>query len=166
MDWNNRNTNFNALIKQLFHGRGWKNRADAALKLGLLKDARAVNLLCRALESERDPGVLNNIIEALGRIGDPKATLRIIDKLKEEIENFKNNKLEFDKLKVIIIIESLKKIKDKRALPFISIFLNSSIEELKLLAEEAFDAIEPDWRRIVDKERQEKSIQDIFKVNL
>ncbi|TFG17894.1 MAG: HEAT repeat domain-containing protein [Promethearchaeota archaeon] len=166
MDWNSRNTNFNALIKQLFHGRGWKNRADAALELGLLKDARAVNLLCRALESERDPGVLNNIIEALGRIGDPKATLRIIDKLKEEIDNFKNNKLEFDKLKVIIIIESLKKIKDKRALPFISIFLNSSTEELKLLVEQAFDEIEPDWRRIVDKERQEKSIQDIFKVNL
>jgi len=166
MDWNSRNINFNALIKQLFHGKGWQSRADAALELGLLKDARAVNLLCRALQSERDPGVINNIIEALGMIGDPKATLRIIEKLKEEIDNFKNNKLEFDKLKVIIIIEGLKKIKDKRALPFISIFLNSSIEELKLLAEQAFDEIEPDWRRIVDKEREEKTIQDIFKVNL
>ena len=79
MDWNSRNANFNALINQLFHGQGWNNRADAALELGLLKDARAVNLLCRALQSERDPGVLNNIIEALGRIGDPKATLRIIE---------------------------------------------------------------------------------------
>lgn len=166
MDWNHRNANFNALIKQLFHGKGWKNRADAALELGLLKDARAVNLLCRALESEKDPGVVNNVIEALGRIGDPKATLRIIDKLKEEIENFKNNKIQFDKLKVIFIIESLKKIKDKRALPFISFFLNSSSEELKRLSEQAFDVIEPDWRKIIDKERQEKSIHDIFKVNL
>ena len=166
MDWNHRNANFNALIKQLFHGKGWKNRADAALELGLLKDARAVNLLCRALQSERDPGVLNNIIEALGRIEDPKATLRILEKLNEEIDHYKNNKLQFDKLKVIIIIESLKKIKDRRALPVISFFLNSSIEELKVLSEQAFDAIEPDWRRIIDKERQEKSIQDIFKVNL
>lgn len=166
MDWNHRNANFNALIKELFHGKGWRSRADAALELGLLKDARAVNLLCRALESERDPGVINNIIEALGRIGDPKATLRIIEKLKEEIDNYENNKMQFDKLKVIIIIESLKKIKDKRALPFISIFLNSSIEELKKLTEQAFDVIEPDWRRIVDKERQEKSIQDIFKISL
>ena len=166
MDWNHRNANFNALIKQLFHGKGWKNRADAALELGLLKDARAVNLLCRALQSERDPGVLNNIIEALGRIEDPKATLRIVELLKEEIDHYKNNKTQFDKLKVIIIIESLRNIKDKRALPFISFFLDSSIEELKILSEQAFDVIEPEWRQIVDKERQEKSIKDIFKTSL
>jgi HEAT repeat protein len=166
MDWNSRNAKFNALINQLFHGQGWNNRADAALELGLLKDARAVNLLCRALQSERDPGVLNNIIEALGRIGDPKATLRIIEKLKEEIDHFKKNRIQFDKLKVIIIIESLKKIKDKRALPFISYFLNSPVEELRILSEQAFDTIEPDWRTIINKEREEKSIQDIFKVNL
>ena len=166
MDWNHRNANFNALIKELFHGKGWKSRADAALELGLLKDARAVNLLCRALQTERDPGVINSIIEALGRIGDPKATLRIIDKLKEEIEKFKNNKVQFDKLKVIYTLESLKNIRDKRALPFISFFLNSSSEELKRLSEQVFDVIEPDWRSIIDKERQEKSIHDIFKVNL
>ncbi|MEJ2294763.1 MAG: HEAT repeat domain-containing protein, partial [Candidatus Lokiarchaeota archaeon] len=119
MDWNNQNTNFNALIRQLFHGKGWKNRAKAALELGFLKDGRAVNLLCRALQSERDPGVLNNIIEALGRIGNAKATLRIIEILKEEIGHFKNNRIQFDKMRVIIIIESLKNIKDKRALPYI-----------------------------------------------
>lgn len=166
MDWNNQNANFNALIKQLFHGKGWKNRAEAALELGLLKDGRAVNLLCRALQSERDPGVLNNIIEALGRIGNAKATIGIIDILKEEIDHFKNNRIQFDKLRVIIIIESLKNIKDKRALPYIGFFLNSSINELKTLSEQAFDVIEPNWREIVDKERQEKSIQDIFKVSL
>jgi hypothetical protein len=92
--------------------------------------------------------------------------LRIIEKLKEEIDHFKNNRIQFDKLKVIIIIESLKNIKDKRALPFISYFLSSPLEELKKLSEQAFDIIEPDWRTIIDKEREEKSIQDIFKVNL
>jgi hypothetical protein len=166
MDWNSQNANFNALIKQLFHGIGWKSRAEAALELGFLKDGRAVNLLCRALQSERDPGVLNNIIEALGRIGNSKATIRIIEILKEEIEHFKNDRIQFDKLKVIIIIESLKNIKDKRALPYIGFFLNSSIKELKILSEQAFDIIEPNWREIIDKERQEKSIQDIFRMKL
>jgi hypothetical protein len=166
MDWNSHNENFNGLIRELFQGRGWNKRAEAALKLGFLKDGRAVNLLCRALQSEKDPAVINKIIEALGRIGDPKATLRIVDKLKEEIDYFKNNNMQFDKLRVIIIIESLMNIKDKRALPFIGYFLTSKIEELKILSERAFNAIEPNWRSIIDKERQEKSIHDIFKVNL
>ena len=166
MDWEARNANFNALIKELFHGKGWRKRAEAALELGLMKDGRAVNLLCRALETERDPGVINNIIEALGRIGDPKAAIRIIEKLKEEISTFTNNPIEFDKLRVIIIIESLKNIKDRRALPFLGFFLDSSIPELKTLTERAFDVIEPNWRNIIEKERKEKSIQDIFRVNL
>jgi HEAT repeat protein len=166
MDWNTRNAKFNELIKELFHGKGWRARADAALKLGLLGDGRAVNLLCRALQSEKDHAVINNIIEALGRISDPKATLNLINVIKEEIDNFKSNRLKFDKLRVIIVIESLMKINDKRALPFIGFFLDSPMEELKNLSQEAFDKIEPEWRRIVDKERKEKSIQDIFKRNL
>ena len=158
MDWHAQNAHFNALIKQLFHDENWQKRSEAARQLGFLKDGRAVNLLCRALKIEEDSMVCNRIIEALGRIGDGKATLRIIEKLKEEI-----NKQEYDRLKIIYILESLKNIKDKRSLVHISTFLNSNDDELRKLSEEAFDAIEPNWRQIVEKERKEKSFEDIFK---
>ena len=158
MDWHAQNVYFNALIKQLFHDENWQKRSEAARQLGFLRDGRAVNLLCRALKTEEDFMVWNRIIEALGRIGDGKATLRIIEKLKEEI-----NKQEYDRLKIIYILESLKQIKDKRSLVHISYFLNSQDKELKKLSEEAFDTIEPNWRQIVEKERKEKSFEDIFK---
>jgi len=96
MDWNARNVNFNNLIKQLFHEKETEKRAEAARQLGFLKDGRAVNLLCRALNIEDEPMVVNRIIEALGQIADGRATLRIIEKLKEEIEK---PEIEMDKLK-------------------------------------------------------------------
>jgi len=163
MDWNARNANFNNLIKQLFHEKEAEKRAEAARQLGFLKDGRAVNLLCRALNTESEPMVVNRIIEALGQITDGRATLRIIEKLKEEIEK---PEIEMDKLKVIFIIESFTKIKDKRALEYVGHFLKSSDDKLRQLTENAFDAIEPDWRRIVEKARRERSIQDIFKVKM
>ncbi|MFX0020515.1 MAG: HEAT repeat domain-containing protein [Promethearchaeota archaeon] len=163
MDWHKKNIHFNALIKQLFHDRDHQKRAEAARQLGFLRDGRAVNLLCRALKSEYDPMVINRIIEALGQIGDGRATLGIIERLKEELDK---PEIEKNKLKIIFIIESLMKIKDKRALVFIGPFLNSTDEKLKNLAQKAFDEIEPNWRLILEKERQEKSIQDIFRVNL
>ena len=163
MDWHKKNVHFNALIKQLFHDRDHQKRAEAARQLGFLRDGRAVNLLCRALKNEYDPMVINRIIEALGQIGDGRATLRIIEKLKEELDK---PEIEKNKLKIIFIIESLMKIKDKRALVFIGHFLNSTDDKLKTLAQKAFDEIEPNWRSILEKERQEKSIQDIFKVSL
>jgi HEAT repeat protein len=163
MNWHAQNTNFNSLIRQVFHDKESDKRAEAARQLGFLQDGRSVNLLCRALKSEDDPIVLNRIIEALGRIGDGRATLRILEKLEEEI---KKPEIELDKLRVIFIIESLTRINDKRALESISYFLNSSDDKLLQLAENAFDLIKPDWRKIIEKERKEKSIQDIFKVNL
>ena len=163
MDWHKKNAHFNALIKQLFHDRDHQKRAEAARQLGFLRDGRAVNLLCRALKHEYDPMVVNRIIEALGQIGDGRATLGIIEKLKEELDK---PEIEKNKLKIIFIIESLIKIKDKRALVFIGYFLNSTDDKLKNLAQKAFDEIEPKWRHILEKERQEKSIQDIFRVNL
>lgn len=163
MDWNARNANFNNLIKQLFHEKKTEKRAEAARQLGFLKDGRAVSLLCRALNIEDEPMVVNRIIEALGQIADGRATLRIIEKLKEEIEK---PEIEMDKLKVIFIIESFTKIKDKRALEYIGRFLNSSDDKLRELTEKVFDTIEPDWRRIVKKARKERSIPDIFKVNM
>lgn len=159
MNWHEKNAEFNALIKQLFHDEDWQNRAEAARRLGLLKDGRAINLLCRALKTENDHAVVNRIIEALGRIGDGKATMRIIEKLKEEQEKF-----DMDKYRIIYIIESLIKIRDKRALAYIGPFLDSSDNELKELAHNAFNIIEPNWKEIVDSERK-KSIQDIFRIS-
>jgi HEAT repeat protein len=163
MSWQAKNVNFNQLIKQVFHDKESDKRAEAARQLGFLQDGRSVNLLCRALKSEDDPVVINRIIEALGRIEDGRATLRIIEKLDAEI---KKPEIELDKLRVIFIIESLTRIKDKRALESISYFLNSSDDKLLQLAENAFDLIRPDWRQIIEKERKEKSIQDIFKISL
>lgn len=159
MNWHEKNAEFNTFIKNLFHDVDWQKRAEAARQLGLLKDGRATNLLCRALRSEKDHLVVNRIIEALGRIGDGRATLRIIEKLKEE-----QDKLRADKYRIIYIIECLINIKDKRALEFLGPFLDSSDEELKKLAQLAFDTIEPNWKEIIKRERN-KSIQEIFKIS-
>jgi HEAT repeat protein len=159
MNWHEQNVKFNSLIKQLFHDDDWQKRADAARELGIMKEGRSVNLLCRALRSEEDHHVINKIIEALGRIGDGRATLRIIEKLKDEL-----NASEMDKYRIIYIIEALKNIKDKRALEYIGPFLNYSDEEVSNLAQEAFDIIEPNWKAIIKREKEEKSIQEIFKV--
>ena len=131
---------------------------EAAQKLGLMRDARAVNLLCRALRSEKDKMVQNRIMEALGKIGDGRATLRIVEILEDELKNDT-----IDKFRLIYIIESLMNIKDKRALMYIGQFLNSQDEDLRKLTEKAFDVIEPKWHDIVEKERK-KTIEDIFKV--
>ena len=163
MNWHARNANFNDLIKQLFHEKEAEKRAEAARQLGFLKDGRAVNLLCRALNIEKESMVVNRIIEALGQISDGRATLRIIEKLKEEIEK---PEIEMDKLKVIFIIESFTKIKDKRALECLGHFLNASDDKIRQLTESTFDEIEPDWRRIVEKAQRERSIADIFKVKM
>ena len=157
MNWHEKNAEFNALIKQLFHDDEWQKRAEAARQLGLLKDGRATNLMCRALRSEKDHIVLNKIIEALGRIGDGRATLRIVEKLIEEQE-----KDEIDKFRIIYILESLTKIGDKRALSYLGPLLDSSDDDIKELTLMAFDVIEPKWKAIIKRERN-KSIQEIFK---
>ena len=158
MNWHEKNAEFNALIKQLFHEDHWQKRAEAARQLGLLRDGRATNLLCRALRLEKDYIVVNKIIEALGRIKDGRATLRIIEHLKNEQE--KNNP---DKFRIIYIVESLTRIKDKRALAYLGPLLYSSDDEIKNLTLNAFDNIEPNWEEIIEKERN-KPIEEIFKV--
>lgn len=152
-----KNSNFNELIRLLFNSNDWQKRAEAARKLGLLKDHRASNLLWRAIKSEKEYMVVNRIIEAMGRIGDAKVTLSIIDVLKEEVK-----KREIDKFRIIYILESLAKLKDKRALPYIGSFLRSPDVELRELAERCFDIIEPNWREIIKKAKKEKSIKEIF----
>ena len=158
MSWHEKNIVFNELIKQLFQDKDWQNRAEAARKLGFMKDGRSVNLLCRALRSEEDKMVQNRIIEAMGRIGNGKATLRITEKLREELD-----KKNVDKFRLIYMIESLINIKDKRALVYIGPLLNTPDEDLKKLAKKAFDIIEPNWRQIIEREGK-KSIEEIFKI--
>ncbi|KKK66773.1 hypothetical protein LCGC14_2960710, partial [marine sediment metagenome] len=131
MNWHEQNTKYNALIKNLFHKEDWQKRAEASRELGIMREGRAVNLLCRVLRSEKDHLVVNRVIEALGKIGDGRATLRIIEKLREEL-----NKTKIDKHRIIYILEALKRIKDKRALEHIGFFLNSDDEEIKTLARE------------------------------
>ncbi|MHA1149053.1 MAG: HEAT repeat domain-containing protein [Promethearchaeota archaeon] len=159
MEWHEANAEYNENIKSLFHDESWERRAEAARALGLMKDGRATNLLCRALRTETDHIVINRIIEALGRIGDAKATMRIIEKLQEE-----SDKYEGDKFRLIYILEALISLKDKRALPYICSFLNSSDEDIKNLAIKAFDAIEPKWQEIIDRENKKKSLSDIFRL--
>ncbi|MHA1932066.1 MAG: HEAT repeat domain-containing protein [Promethearchaeota archaeon] len=161
MTWHEQNVKYNSLIKDLFHNEDWQQRAEAARELGIIREGRAVNLLCRALRSEEDYQVTNRIIEALGKIRDGRATLRIAEKLLEELD-----KPEKDKFRIIYILEALKRIKDKRALEYVGLFLTSSDDTLKDLAKDIFDAIEPDWRKIIEKERNEKSIQEIFRIKI
>jgi len=146
MTWHEQNVKFNSLIKQLFHDGDWQKRADAARELGIMKESRSVNLLCRALRSEEDHLVINKIIESLGRIGDGRATLRIIEKLKDEL-----NSSEPDKFRIIYILEALKKLKDKRALVYVGSFLDSSDSDIKKITHEVFDSIEPNWEEIIKK---------------
>ncbi|TFG12751.1 MAG: HEAT repeat domain-containing protein [Promethearchaeota archaeon] len=159
MAWQKANEKYNELIKQLFHDTDWHKRAEAARQLGLMKEARSVNLLCRALKKEEEFMVQNRIIEALGRIGDSRATMIIIETLKNEADKHLS-----DKFRLLFIIEALTNLKDKRALVYIASFLNSPDEELKELAEKAFDKIEPDWRLIIERELKTKSIEEIFKI--
>ena len=161
MSWHNENAQFNEIMNQLFQKESWHNRAEAAKQLGLMKDGRAVNLLCKALKFENNETVQNKIIEALGKIGNAKATMVIVDKLKEEI-----NKKFIDKFRLTYIIESLINIKDKRSLAYIGPLLSSKDEDLKKLAENAFDILEPNWREIIEKQTKEKSIEEIFKIKI
>ncbi|MFW9987109.1 MAG: HEAT repeat domain-containing protein [Candidatus Odinarchaeota archaeon] len=143
MDQKTRNEAFNKFVKNLFNSSNWKERAFAAQNLGQLKEGRAINILFRALKSEKDAVVINRIIEAMGEIGDPKATMPIIEFLKGELE--KPEELQ-DKTRLFIIIESLMKIGDKRALEHLGILLDSCYSDIRTLTLEAFECIDPQWK--------------------
>lgn len=144
MDQKTRNEAFNNYVKSLFNDSQWKKRALAAENLGKLKEGRATNILARALKSEKDDVVINRIIEAMGEIKDPKATMLIVDFLKKELE--KTEKIQ-DKTRLFIIIESLMKIGDKRALEHLGILLDSCYSDIRKLTEEAFECIDPEWKQ-------------------
>jgi HEAT repeat protein len=143
MDQKTRNEEFTNNIKILFNSDNWKDRAIAAQNIGKLKEARATNILARALKSENDTVVINRVIEALGEIRDPKATMLIIEFLQEEVAKPEEDQ---DKTRLFIIIESLMKIGDKRALEHLGILLDSCYNDIRKLTEEAFECIDPEWK--------------------
>jgi len=137
------NGEYNLAMKNLFHGNIME-RASAARQIGHLKEGRSTNLLVRALNSEKDSIVISRIIEAMGEIKDAKATMIIVDLLKKELEKNEN---EQDKSFLFLIVESLMKIGDKRALEHLGILSRSCESELKKLTEEAIECIDPNWKK-------------------
>ncbi len=143
MDHKTQNEAYNKHVKVLFSSTNWKDRAIAAQAIGQMKEGRATNILSRALKSEKDIVVINHIIEAMGEIRDPKATMLIIDFLKEELEKPEEDQ---DKTRLFVVIESLMKIGDKRALEHLGILLDSCHNDIRKLTEEAFECIDPNWK--------------------
>ena len=139
---NSRDNEYNLAIKNLFHG-GIMERASAARQIGHFKDGRATNLLVRALNSEKDQIVINRIIEAMGEVNDAKATMVIVELLKKELEKHENDQ---DKSLLFLIVESLMKIGDKRALEHLGLLSRSCESDLKKLTEEAIECIDPNWK--------------------
>ena len=148
MDDKTQNEELNKAIYNLFNGESIMERAKAANHLGYLKDGRAINSLAKALNSEKDQVVINRIIEAMGEIKNPKATMLIIKILKEELKLPEENQ---DKQRLFLIIESLMKIGDKRALKHLGILLNSCHEDIRNLTSEAFECIDPNWKENLKK---------------
>ena len=142
MDHRAQNEEFNAAVKNLFHGETME-KATAARQIGHLRDARATNLLVKALNSEKDPVVINRIIEAMGEIKDTKATMPIIKILKDELEKTEQGQ---NSNRLFVIIESLMKIGDKRALEQLGLISATCDDELKKLSEEALECLDPRWK--------------------
>ena len=79
----------------------------------------------------------------MGKIKDAKATMLIIDFLKKELELPEEKQ---NKNRMFVIIESLMKIGDKRALEHLGILLNSCHTDIRELTEQAFQCIDPNWK--------------------
>jgi HEAT repeat protein len=148
MDWKTKNVEFNETIKKLFHGETTMERAAAANHLGYLKDKRATNSLAKVLKSENDPVVINRVIEAMGEIQDVKATMLVVDILKKELELPEDQQ---DTQRIFLIVESLMKIGDKRALEHLGVLLDSCDSEIRSLTEDAFKCIDPEWKNNIKK---------------
>jgi len=147
MDEDSKKDEFNESIKKLFHGKIME-RAAAARKLGHLKEGRAVNLLIKALNKENDAVVINRIIEAMGEIRNTKSTLSILKFLSEELEKPEEDQ---DKVRLFLIIDSLMKIGDKRALQHLGILINSCDADIRKRTEKAFECIDVNWRENIKK---------------
>ncbi len=147
MNSNSRDNEYNLAIKKLFHGEIME-RASAARQIGHFKDGRATNILVRALNSEEDSIVISRIIEAMGEVKDAKVTMVIVELLKRELEKQES---EQDKSLLFLIVESLMKIGDKRALEHLGLLSRSCESDLKKLTEEAIECIDPNWKENLRK---------------
>jgi len=147
MNSNSRDNEYNLAIKNLFHGEIME-RASAARQIGHFKDGRATNILVRALNSEEDSIVISRIIEAMGEVSDAKVTMVIVELLKRELEKQES---EQDKSLLFLIVESLMKIGDKRALEHLGLLSRSCESDLKKLTEEAIECIDPNWKENLRK---------------
>ncbi|MHA1669835.1 MAG: HEAT repeat domain-containing protein [Promethearchaeota archaeon] len=147
MDPDTQKDEFNEAIRKLFHG-GTMERVDAARKLGYLQEGRAVNLLIKALNKENDALVINRIIKAMGEIRNAKSTLSILKFLSEELEKSEENQ---DKARLFLIIDSLMKIGDKRALQQLGILIDSCDADIREFTEQALECIDVNWRENIKK---------------
>ncbi len=147
MDLDTKKDEFNEAIRKLFHGETME-RVAAARKLGHLKEGRAVNLLIKAINKENDAVVINRIIEAMGEIRNAKSTLSILKFLSEELEKPEENQ---DKARLFLIIDSLMKIGDKRALQQLGILIDSCDADIRERTEKAFECIDVNWRENIKK---------------
>ncbi|MBY9004814.1 MAG: HEAT repeat domain-containing protein [Candidatus Lokiarchaeota archaeon] len=147
MDPDIKKDEFNNAIQKLFHGEIME-RAAAARKLGHLKEGRAVNLLIKAINKEKDVVVINRIIEAMGEIRNTKSTLSILKFLSEELEKTKEDQ---DKARLFLIIDSLMKIGDKRALQQLGLLIDSCDADIRERTEQAFECIDVNWRENIKK---------------
>ena len=150
MNSNSRDLEYNLAMKNLFNGE-ILIRASAARQIGHFKDRRATNLLIKALKSEEDSIVINRIIEAMAEIKDAKATMVIVEILKKELEK---KELEQNKSLLFLIVESLMKIGDKRALEHLGLLLESCEGDIKNITEEALDCIDPNWKENLTRNRK------------
>ncbi|MHA1150416.1 MAG: HEAT repeat domain-containing protein [Promethearchaeota archaeon] len=151
MDHKAQNEKYNKLIRQLFDSEEWELRAAAAREIGHMGEGRAVNLLIKVLEKEGEPAVINNLIEALGRIANGKATQSILNFLQVELNKSEERQ---DKERLFIIIEALMRIGDKRALEQLGILQASCMDEqLKGLTEKALSCVDPKWKENIKKSK-------------
>jgi HEAT repeat protein len=150
MDYHTQNQEFNDAIHKIFHGKTTMERVAAINHLGYLKDKRATNSLAKLIKRETDPIILNRIIEAMGEIQDVRATMLIVEILQKELTLPEEAQ---DKQRIFLIIESLMKIGDKRALEYLGILLDSCDDEIKQLTEKSIECIDPNWKENLQKSK-------------
>jgi len=157
MDYKTQNTGKEDNINRLFFGKTWNERADAAIKLGKTKALKNTDYLIKALKSEKDEIVINRIIEAIGKMKDPKATNVLTDLLNKELQLPENKQ---NKSKLFALVESLIKIGDKKALEDIGILLESCSSDLKELSEKSLECVDPNWKENVKTQSKLNSIKE------
>ncbi len=132
---------YSYILKEYLTTKNIEIKQSCALALGIARYKKAFKYLFNDLKNfelkfgnlkEKDKKVLRwFIVEALGRIGDKRATQYLITMLKNTDEN---------ELKCFII-EALGRIKDKKAIPVLKECLNDRVYGVRLLASQALKDI-------------------------